>query len=201
MNRENGFFAVCGFLLGLIFGGLLIGPKVYESRAGRGPVSAAPPAEASVAGEPAVPAGAAAGAPVMQMVLKQIAELKGQIEKNPNDVKALGQLGSMYMEAGKYPQAVTYFERALAINHDPETATDLGICYKESGSPEKALATFQQIEKTNPDHWQALYDEAVVLVHMGRYADAKDVIARLKVKRPNDPDVLKFEQQLSQMKG
>ncbi|HVT04478.1 MAG TPA: tetratricopeptide repeat protein [Thermoanaerobaculia bacterium] len=200
MNRENGFFAICGFLLGLIFGGLIIGPKIYESRSGRAGASAAemPPA----AGAAADPAGApAGGAPVMQAVLKQIASLKQQIEKNPQDVKALSQLGSMYMDAGKYPQAVGYFERALAITHDPEIATDLGICYKESGSPDKALATFQEIEKRNPDHWQALYDEAVVLVHMGRYAEAKAVIARLKAKRPTDPDVLKFEQQLNQMNG
>lgn len=202
MNRENGFFAICGFLLGLIFGGLLIGPKIYESRAGRSqPSLATMPAEAGPMA-PANPSSSpAGGAPVMQMVLKQIAELKKQIEKNPQDVKALAQLGTMYMDAGKFPQAVGYFERALAISHDPEVATDLGICYKESGAPDKALATFQEIQKRSPDHWQALYDEAVVLVHMGRYADAKAVIARLKLKRPTDPDVLKFEQQLNQMKG
>lgn len=112
MNRDAIVFSVCSFLLGLVIGSLLIGPKL----ANRG---GAPPPAAASAGNP------------MDAVRQQIETLKDEIAHNPRNADALAELGVIYMIGGKYPQAIEYFERSLAIRDDPNVRRDLAICYKQ----------------------------------------------------------------------
>src|SRR5207253_9016434 len=107
---------------------------------------------------------ATAGGNPMAAVLAKIAALKQTIEKNPNDFDALSELGNMYMDAGKYPQAIDYYERALRVRDEPSIRTDLGISYKETGQFDKALAALQEVSRQRPDQWQPLFNQAVVLV-------------------------------------
>ena len=100
------------------------------------------------------------------------------------------------MDAAKFPQAVDYFERALAVREDPTTRTDLGICYKQSGQPEKAVAAFERAASESPDQWQALYNEAIVLGEMQRWGDARAVAAKLSAMRPNDAQIAQLVQSL-----
>ena len=108
MKRDTVIFTACGFLLGLTLGSFVIGPKIAQSKLAGAPVAA----EAS-GGEMPPPA-AAAGNP-MGAVMQQLASLKEAVAKNPNDVDALVQLGDMYMQAAKFPQAAEYLQRALAV--------------------------------------------------------------------------------------
>ena len=104
--------------------------------AGASPVpeamSEAPP-QAAPAGSPA-----AAGVNPMAAVQQQLAALKDAIAKDPNNFDALVQLGDMYMDAAKFPQAAEYLERAVAARDDANVRTDLGICYKQSGQMPEA---------------------------------------------------------------
>src|SRR5438067_8575579 len=152
MKRDTWVFTICGFVLGLVIGSFLIGPKLAATSLG-------PSGSVASAAEPASPAAAAGAPPMAQMnaVREQLAALKQTLEKNPNDVAALTQLGTMYMDAAKYPQAAEYFERALAVREDPATRTDLGICYKQSGQPQKAVEAFARAAAEGPGQWHALY--------------------------------------------
>lgn len=125
----------------------------------------------------------------MQEVFKQIATLKETIERDPKNAGALVQLGRMYMEAVKYQEAIGYFERAVAVRDDPDVRMDLGICLKEVGQPERALAEFRRARDLSPEQWQPLFNEAVVLGEMRRTDEAKAVASKLQKMRPNDPDV------------
>src|SRR4051794_17752256 len=96
MKRDTWVFTICGFVLGLVIGSFLIGPHLASAPRG--------PSGGVAKGADPAPAGAP---PMAQMnaVREQLAALKQTLEKNPNDVAALTQLGTMYMDAAKYPQA------------------------------------------------------------------------------------------------
>ena len=191
MKRDTIVFTACGFALGLVIGSCLIGPKLAQTSVGPsgGVANAAEPV-------PAAPAAAAGAPPMAQMnaVREQLAALKQAVEKNPRDAAALTQLGTMYMDAAKFSQAIDYFERALAVREDPTTRTDLGICYKQNGQPEKAVEAFARAASESPDQWQALYNEAIVLAEMQRWDEAKSVAAKLSAARPGDAQVAQLVQ-------
>jgi len=183
MKRETIIFTACGFLLGLTLGSFVIGPKIAQSKLAGTPVAESmPPPEA-----PAT----ASGSP-MAGVMQQLASLKAAVAKNPNDAEALAQLGDMYMQASKFPQAAEYLQRALAVRDDAAVRMDLGICYKQTNQPEKALAEFQRSAAMAPDQWQPLFNEAIALVDLRRMDEARIVAAKLQKMRPDDPEVQKL---------
>jgi tetratricopeptide (TPR) repeat protein len=201
MNRDNLLFTVCGFVIGLVVGALALGPVLYRSGvtsrslfSKRSPAAAtaAPPLNSAVA----TPAGDPA---VMQNVMQQVAGLKEELQKNPSNFEAAVQLGNLYMDARKYPQAVSYYEKALAVHDDPNVATDLGICYRGSGDLQKALTTFEAIQQKHPDHWQSLFNKAIVLVDLKRNAEARGIVDQLKRQRPDDADVKQFDEALREI--
>jgi len=202
MSRDNIVYTACGLLLGLVIGSFLLGPKLARSKLA-GPdqipssTTAAPAPES--AAMPAAPAGAAAGSP-MEQVRQQLEMLKKQIAQNPNDFDALVQLGNMYMDVSKFPQAIEYFNRALAVREEPSVRTDLGICYKQSGQMQQARDAFQKVASEQPDQWQAIYNLAIVDGEMKDYTAARAQLAKLKQMRPDDPQVAKLEQALAAVK-
>ena len=186
MKRDTLVFTICGFALGLVVGTFLIGPRLAKPTLGpSGGVANAAEAES------AAPAAAPSMAQ-MNAVREQLAVLKQTVEKDPRNFGALAQLGNMYMDAAKFPQAVDYFERALAVREDPTVRTDLGICYKQNGQLDKALMAFQRAVAEAPDQWQALYNEAIVLGELQRWDDARAAAAKLSAMRPNDPQVVQL---------
>jgi Flp pilus assembly protein TadD len=181
MKPETIIFTACGFLLGITLGSFVIGPKIAQSKLAGAPVAAEVP----------TPAATATGNP-MGTVMQQLAALKEAVAKNPNDADSLVQLGDMYMQAAKFPQAAEYLQRALAIRDDAAVRMDLGICYKQTNQPEKALAEFQRSAAMAPDQWQPLFNEAIALVDLQRIDEARTVAAKLQKMRPDDPEVQKL---------
>jgi len=207
MSRDNIVFATCGLILGLILGSLVIGPKVAQSKLAAPPVSeaaaapvASPASSMTPSASPSASAAAAAPGNPMGAVLAKIGALKQTVEKDPRNFDALSELGNMYMDAGKYPQAIGYYERALAVREEAGIRTDLGICYKESGQLDKALAQLQQVARERPGQWQTLFNEAVVLVELKRLDEARVIGAQLQQMRPEDPAVQKLNAALAAAK-
>jgi predicted Zn-dependent protease len=183
--RDTIIFTACGFLLGLTLGSFVVGPKIAQSK-----LAGAPSVVEPSTNETPVPA-AAAGSP-MAGVMQQLAALKETVAKNPNDVDALVQLGDMYMQAAKFQQAAEYLQRALAVRDDAAVRMDLGICYKQSNQPEKALAEFRRSSAMAPDQWQPLFNEAIVLIDLHRIDEARVPAMKLQKMRPDDPEVQKL---------
>jgi cytochrome c-type biogenesis protein CcmH/NrfG len=207
MTRDNIVYLVCGLILGLVIGSLVIGPRVAQTKLGAAAVAGSgsgssegeAPAAAPAGGAPAM-GSAPSGGNAMEAVRKQIEVLKSKIAADPNDAEALAQLGNMYMDATKYSQAIDYYERALRIHDDANLRTDLGICYKESGQLDKALAAFQEVASKSPGQWQALFNEAIVLADLKRFDEARAISAKLKALRPQDVEVQKLDAALAQAK-
>lgn len=167
MSRDTIVFSTCSFLLGLTIGSLLIGPHL-------GHVAPSPPTAAAEGGGPTQaegggPTQAQGGGPTqsnpMATVREQIAQLNAAIERDPRNFEALAQLGSMYMDAAKFPQAIGYFERALAVRDDPALRNDLAVCY---------------------------YNQALTLARMKRFDEARALLPKLQALKPGDADVQKL---------
>ncbi|HUK13299.1 MAG TPA: tetratricopeptide repeat protein, partial [Thermoanaerobaculaceae bacterium] len=75
-----------------------------------------------------------------------------------------------------------YYEKARAIrDNSPDVMTDLGVCYKETNNPKKALELFDRAADMNPNHWQSRYNAAVVrLFDLDDAAGAKVELEKLK---------------------
>lgn len=146
MTRENIVYTICGLALGLIIGSFLIGPHLAKS-----PLAGAPvPVEGGAPMQSAA-AGPMQGDPnMMAQVRQQLDTLKQTLDRDPNNVQALTQLAGMYMEVGKYQQAIGYLERALKVLPDPAIRYDLIVCYRENGQLDRARAEFATLQKERP---------------------------------------------------
>lgn len=193
MTRDNIVFATCGLLLGLIIGSFLIGPRLAKTKL-------AGASEPVLSGAPAPPPASSPNENQMAQVRAQLDALKQQIAANPNDFDSLVQLGNMYSDVAKFPQAIDYYERALKVREDTNVRTDLGICLKESGRLDEALAQFARVANDNPQSWQALYNLIIIDGQMKRFDDARTNLAKLKQLHPNDPEVAKLEEALAKEK-
>ena len=180
MSRDNLVFTACGLLLGLIIGSFVIGPHLAKPAAPE-TVAEVPAAAQTPAGNP------------MEAVRNQIAGLKDQVARDPRNFDALVQLGNMYMDAAKFPQAIDYYQKALAVREEPVVRTDLGICLKQTGQLDQALAAFRRASSEAPQEWQADYNAAIVLADLRRFREARALTAKLKTSHPNEPDVQKLD--------
>jgi cytochrome c-type biogenesis protein CcmH/NrfG len=86
------------------------------------------------------------------------------LEKNPNDILVLIDLGNSYFDAGRYQEAVEAYLRALNI--DPKNAdvrNDLGIMYRELGQYDKAIDALRQAALDDPFNPRSRYNLGIVL--------------------------------------
>jgi tetratricopeptide (TPR) repeat protein len=189
MSRDNLIFTACGFLLGLILGSMVIGPKLAQSKlAGASSAETLSAPEAVTNG----PAAAPGSMDAMVAVRRQLDELKATVEREPANFAALVQLGNMYMDVSKWPQAAGYYERALKVREEADVRTDLGVCYRNSGEMEKALESFRAVAAARPGDWQAAFNEAAVLAEMKRFEEARPLVSRLERERPGDGEVARL---------
>jgi tetratricopeptide (TPR) repeat protein len=83
-------------------------------------------------GSAAVAVGVAPPAPIQRL----LTEFKTRLARNPRDRAALIGLARLYAEAGKYSQALPYYERALALRrHSPSLEAEYANVVRQAGAP------------------------------------------------------------------
>ena len=105
--------------------------------------------------------------------------------------------GNAAMDAGRCKDAVAAYERALAIQFDADAATDRGVCLRQLGDRDRALAAFEFVTLKEPSHWQARYNMTAVLLDVGRVEEARASFAILQKQRPGDEALQPLEQALA----
>jgi tetratricopeptide (TPR) repeat protein len=199
VNRDNVLYAVIGILAGFILGYVL-----HEEMAARqaprrladgtlvGPGAAAPGNRP----EGGAQAAAGSGAPMMGMVQ----ELQQRIAANPEDAEALQQLGNLHYDIRNWGDAAQLYERYLELRpEDPDVRTDLGASYRHMGRFDAALEEFRKVTSQNPEHWQALYNEVLVLgFDMGDLETANETMVELRALQPDNPEVDRLAQALAE---
>ena len=70
----------------------------------------------------------------------RVTALQDAAAKNPKDVQPRVQLGNMFFDGEQYPQAITWYEQALALDpRDANVSTDLGVAYYYTNQSDRAL--------------------------------------------------------------
>jgi cytochrome c-type biogenesis protein CcmH/NrfG len=173
---------VIGYFLkiGLGVTGAALGPSVAQGDANL----AAPAGPNDVGG--GTPAQAAAAAPPPP-VARLLVELRDRVARNPRDGSALASLGSMYFEAGKFAQALPYYERALALDpNDAAVRTDYAAAFHALGQDGRALQELQTVLAKRPGYGDALFDEGVVAHAAGHSAQAVTAFKQFLRVAPSD---------------
>jgi cytochrome c-type biogenesis protein CcmH/NrfG len=142
-----------------VFFGLLIGWIIGTQQPAGRPAAAAAPAQAAASPAPA-PGGQPAPAALDE---SRAAALKSTAQQNASDATSRVELGNMYFDAGRFPDAVQWYQQALGVNpRDANVSTDLGIAYYYMNDPDKALAQFDKSLTIDPKHAKTLMNIGIV---------------------------------------
>jgi tetratricopeptide (TPR) repeat protein len=201
VNKDNLLYLMGGLLVGFVFAYLL-----FEAMSTRQPPRLTPALRAQIAtGDEAVQSGADARVDAQgqapgdaqgqqqnpQAAMAEIQQLRAYVEKNPNDADAVRKLADLNFDIQNWQRAQELYNHYLELKpNDPDVMTDLGITYRGVKEYDKALDLFRRTQELKPDHWQALYNEVVVLAFdLKKLDQAGTVLAKLEQMQPANPDV------------
>jgi cytochrome c-type biogenesis protein CcmH/NrfG len=152
MKAESFVFAIAGMLFGVIVGWVLGSQQAVGTRA------TAPQTAPQSA---AAPASSAPSAPVLDQARAQA--LKNVADQNPKDVQPRVELGNLYFDSEHYPEAITWYESAFALDQkNPNVSTDLGVAYYYTNQPDRAIAQFEKSLAADPNHTKTLLNMGIV---------------------------------------
>jgi tetratricopeptide (TPR) repeat protein len=151
--RESLIFGIAGVFFGILVGWML--GSQQASTAGTAPTSTA-------AGAPAATGSgqAQAAAPFDEA---RATALRATAEKDRSDAATRVQLGNLYFDAERFPEATKWYEDALTV--DPKNvnaSTDLGIAYYYMNQADRALAQFERSLAIDPKHTKTLLNIGIV---------------------------------------
>jgi cytochrome c-type biogenesis protein CcmH/NrfG len=99
-----------------------------------------------------------------EMLAQAAQPMLTKLQANPKDFDTLRQLGNLYYDGQAFPQAIDYYNKALAIvPKNPDVLTDLGTAYWYTGDADKALAEFDKSLAVRPNHPGTMFNEGIVM--------------------------------------
>ncbi len=174
----------------------------YLFRGSESPVAGAP-ATTTADSQPSQPAQSRI-TPEQQkaMVAQAAAPLLAALKDNPNDFDTLVKAANLYYDSQQYPDAVTFYQRALQIQpRNPDVLTDFGTSLWFTGDADKAIAEFQIALKYEPGRASTLFNLGIVR-WQGKM-DPKGAVAaweELLQKNPNYPEKEKLQEFIDRAK-
>jgi cytochrome c-type biogenesis protein CcmH/NrfG len=197
MRKDSVAFVIAGFAIG--FGIFFNWTKHRAPQV----LNAFPPrlvVPSASATPPEAPAGDPQGQPP-PVDLAAVQKLQDRIKADPNDFDALVELGNVDFDQRNYPEAVTYYSRALAIHDDQNVRTDLGTMLFYSNRYDEAITELKKVLAVNPTHAQALFNMGVVLLHgKNDPQGALQNWQKLIDTNPNFPQAATVRQQIQALK-
>jgi len=181
MRADSIVFAVAGVLFGVIVGWVL------GSQQARGTVPvAAPVAQTQAAGGQAAPQGSQA----IPLDQDRVRALQSVAEQNPRDAQPRVQLGNMFFDAEQYPQAISWYEQAMALSpKDPNLSTDLGVAYYYTNQPDRAIQQFEHSLSLDAKHTKTLLNMGIVRAFGKQDLDgARQAWEQVVAISPNTPE-------------
>jgi len=156
MKAESIVYAVAGMCFGIILGWIIATQQQ--------PARAIAPVTEVAASPPQSQAASSSGQQAKVLDEARVQQLTTILNSDPKNVGAAVQLGNTYFDAERYPEAIKWYEQALAI--DPKNAdasTDLGVSYYYTNRPDEALKQFENSLRIDPKHTKTLLNKGIVL--------------------------------------
>jgi tetratricopeptide (TPR) repeat protein len=84
-------------------------------------------------------------------------------QREPDNYQAWVSLGHNYFDTHQHEKAIQAYDRGLTINNtDPNVWTDMGIMYRRTKQPKKAIDCFAEALSRDPGHLIALFNTGLV---------------------------------------
>jgi Tfp pilus assembly protein PilF len=136
------------------------------------------------------------------MVAQAVAPLLSALKDNPNDFGTLVKVANLYYDGQQYPDAVTFYQRALQIQpRNADVLTDFGTSLWYTGDVDKAISQFQTALKYEPGRASTLFNLGIVR-WQGKM-DPKGAVQaweELLQKNPNYPEKEKLQEFIDRAK-
>jgi tetratricopeptide (TPR) repeat protein len=186
MKLESIVYAVSGVFFGLIVGWILgsqqaqLVPRPRAAQAESAP-QPSPPAQAAPESNTPAPA-----------ILDEtkVQALESVAQRDPKNALARAQLGDLYYDAGRYPEAIKWYQDSLSLNpKDVNVSTDLGVSYYYNKETDRALDQLQRSLEIDPTHAKTLLNLGVVRAFGKRdLKGATDAWQKLVQVAPQSPE-------------
>jgi cytochrome c-type biogenesis protein CcmH/NrfG len=152
VSKDAFVVGIAGVFFGVLVG-WIIGTQQGTARQPAPAPAAATAAQPAASGQQAAPA----------LDESRASALKTTAQQNPSDAATRVELGNLYFDAGRFPEAVDWYQQALRIQpRDVNVSTDLGIAYYYMNDPDKALAQFDRSLAIDPAHAKTLLNIGIV---------------------------------------
>ena len=113
----------------------------------------------------------------------------------PNDFEVLRGLGNVNFDLKKYQEAERWYQQALKVKpDDANVRTDLGLTFylREPRDLDRAIAIYNEVLKTSPQHEPALQNLTQALLAKGDREGARAAAARLQQVNPSNQALDQF---------
>lgn len=179
------------FVAGILFGslgGYVLGSQSPAARAAAAPVVAA--------ATPTAPA-----APLVNE--QELQSYRNILAADPKNVNAAVELGNRLYDAGRFAEAIPYYQQAFALNpKDVNVSTDLGTSLWNVGRADDALAQFERSLQINATHPQTLFNVGIVKMNgKNDYAGAVAAWERLLESNPSYPEQARVREFITRAKA
>jgi cytochrome c-type biogenesis protein CcmH/NrfG len=184
MRRETLVFMLAGTAFGLVVGYMAAQWGVAPAP---GPVTAR---------------AAAAAPPRSGLDANEAKTLEALAAREPRDAGVRVELGNLYMDAGRFGDAIRWYREALAIDPArPDVASDLGACLVSAGLPADGLVELDHALRRDPGHRLALYNRGIALVRLDRPREAADTWQELLKLHPDDPQAERLRARIAELRA
>jgi predicted SAM-dependent methyltransferase/tetratricopeptide (TPR) repeat protein len=113
------------------------------------------------------------------------------LEKNPEDVESMNNLGAIHYAKGNLQKAVSLFESALGIDSNYDDALgNLAICLEKKGDYAEAAQLFENKMQSSDNSPETLISIINCRIKSGDFSKAKAFIKKLALLH-NDPEYIK----------
>jgi protein O-GlcNAc transferase len=119
-----------------------------------------------------------------------LALIAAALKTNPGDAGALVNYANVLSLKGRFAEAVTAYDRVLAMRSDADVLRGRGHALQGLGLLPQALASYAQALVLNPSDVQALYKQGVVLGELGRADEALAAYDRVLALAPGHVEAL-----------
>ena len=93
-------------------------------------------------------------------------ELEGEVTADPDNFQAWRQLGNQYYDHNLPEKAIAAYTKYLELQSgDANILTDLGVMYRRTKQPQKAIESFDKAIQMDPTHEPARFNKGIVLLH------------------------------------
>ena len=103
---------------------------------------------------------------------EQVEKLKTRAESEPDNPSPRAELGRLYMDAGRYPEACAWLEASVELEpSDLRVRNQLALCYLNAEKLDSAVASYEETLRLDPNHPASLLSLGRIKLYVQRDID------------------------------